>query len=144
MDRHNLKGIFNLVIGPPNPIGETMIQDHRIPLISFTGSTGVGRHVAETRGRRLGRTVLELGGSDPFVVLQDADLDAASDIGRAGPFFGHVAEPVTAGDEHHAGGHDGVHDLRVVAPAARHHGVAGTGGPPTPPWPPPEHHQPRR
>ncbi|HUI82169.1 MAG TPA: aldehyde dehydrogenase family protein, partial [Bryobacteraceae bacterium] len=46
-DRHGLKGIFNLVIGPSRPIGETLIHDARIPLISFTGSTEVGRHVSE-------------------------------------------------------------------------------------------------
>ncbi len=75
MDRHGLKGIFNLVIGPSRPIGETMIQDRRIPLISFTGSTEVGRHVSETVARRLGRSILELGGNNGIIVMDDADPD---------------------------------------------------------------------
>jgi aldehyde dehydrogenase (NAD+) len=75
LDRHNLKGIFNLVIGPPDPIGEKLIQDHRIPLVSFTGSTAVGRHVAETVARRLGRTILELGGNNGMIVMDDANPD---------------------------------------------------------------------
>jgi aldehyde dehydrogenase (NAD+) len=75
MDRHGLKGIFNLVIGPSKPIGETMINDRRIPLISFTGSTEVGRHVSETVARRLGRTILELGGNNGIIVMDDANPD---------------------------------------------------------------------
>src|SRR5579862_6368140 len=44
-ERHGLKGIFNLIVGPSNPIAESLIRDRRIPLVSFTGSTEVGRHV---------------------------------------------------------------------------------------------------
>jgi aldehyde dehydrogenase (NAD+) len=77
LDRHGLKGIFNLVIGPSKPIGETLIHDSRIPLVSFTGSTEVGRHVAEVVARRLGRSVLELGGNNGIIVMNDADLDLA-------------------------------------------------------------------
>ena len=61
LERHNLKGIFNLVIGPSTPIAETLIHDPRIPLISFTGSTQVGRHVSEVVAKRLGLTILETG-----------------------------------------------------------------------------------
>jgi aldehyde dehydrogenase (NAD+) len=75
LDRHNLKGIFNLVIGPSRPIGETMVQDPRVPLISFTGSTQVGRHVAEVIARRLGRAILELGGNNGIIVMDDANPD---------------------------------------------------------------------
>ncbi len=75
LDRHGLKGVFNLVIGPSNPIGETMINDRRIPLISFTGSTEVGRHVSETVARRLGRSILELGGNNGIIVMDDANPD---------------------------------------------------------------------
>jgi len=76
-DRHGLKGVFNLVIGPSNPIGEMLVNDPRIPLISFTGSTEVGRHVAEVIARRLGRSILELGGNNGIVVMDDANLDLA-------------------------------------------------------------------
>src|SRR5438552_12995801 len=46
-DRHGLKGVFNLLIGPSKPVAESLVNDPRIPLVSFTGSTEVGRHVAE-------------------------------------------------------------------------------------------------
>jgi aldehyde dehydrogenase (NAD+) len=75
MDRYGLKGVFNLVIGPSKPIGEALINDRRIPLISFTGSTEVGRHVSETVARRLGRTILELGGNNGIIVMDDANPD---------------------------------------------------------------------
>ena len=71
-DRHGLKGIFNLVIGPSRPIGEMLTTDPRIPLISFTGSTEVGRRVAEKVAGRLGRTILELGGNNGIIVMDDA------------------------------------------------------------------------
>ena len=73
MERFGLKGIFNLVIGASNPVGEGMIRDRRIPLISFTGSTEVGRHVAEVIAGRLGRAILELGGNNGIIVMNDAD-----------------------------------------------------------------------
>ncbi len=75
LDRHQLKGVFNLVIGPSKPIGETLIHDRRIPLVSFTGSTEVGRHVSEVVACRLGRTILELGGNNGIIVMDDADPD---------------------------------------------------------------------
>ena len=74
-DRHGLKGVFSLLIGKSTPIAESLINDRRVPLISFTGSTDVGRHVAETVARRLGRTILELGGNNGIIVMDDADLD---------------------------------------------------------------------
>ena len=74
-ERHGLKGIFNLVIGPSNPIGEALVGDRRIPLVSFTGSTQVGRHVAEVVAQRLGRTILELGGNNGIIVMDDANPD---------------------------------------------------------------------
>ena len=53
------------------------MNDQRIPLISFTGSTEVGRRVSETVARRLGRTILELGGNNGIIVMDDANLDLA-------------------------------------------------------------------
>jgi aldehyde dehydrogenase (NAD+) len=75
MERHGLKGIFNLVIGPSRPIAETLVHDPRIPLVSFTGSTEVGRHVGEVVARRLGRSILELGGNNGIIVMDDANPD---------------------------------------------------------------------
>ncbi len=74
---HGLDGVFNLVIGTGREVGERLLNDRRLPLISFTGSVKVGRHVAETVARRLGRTILELGGNNGIIVTEDANLDLA-------------------------------------------------------------------
>jgi aldehyde dehydrogenase (NAD+) len=75
LDRHNLKGIFNLVIGPSSEVGEALVADREIPLVSFTGSTEVGRRVAQVVAGRLGRTILELGGNNGIIVMDDANPD---------------------------------------------------------------------
>jgi aldehyde dehydrogenase (NAD+) len=75
MERNGCTGVFELVIGPSRPIAESLIADPRIPLVSFTGSTPVGRHVAEVVAGRLGRTILELGGNNGIIVMDDADPD---------------------------------------------------------------------
>jgi len=77
MQRAGVEGVFNLVIGPGSRIGEGLINDPRIPLISFTGSCSMGRHVAEATARRFGRSILELGGNNAIVVEPDADLELA-------------------------------------------------------------------
>jgi len=69
--------IFSLVIGQGGTIGERLISDSRIPLISATGSTRMGRHVAEIVARRLGRSLLELGGNNAIIATPTADLDLA-------------------------------------------------------------------
>jgi aldehyde dehydrogenase (NAD+) len=69
--------IMNLVIGDRIEIGERMVKDHRIPLVSATGSVRMGRQVAQLVAERLGRTLLELGGNNGVVVMDDADLDLA-------------------------------------------------------------------
>ncbi|HTQ57351.1 MAG TPA: aldehyde dehydrogenase family protein [Bryobacteraceae bacterium] len=75
--RHGLKGVFSLVIGRGDPVGEAMLNDPRVPLISFTGSTQVGRRVAQTVAQRMGRTILELGGNNGIIVMNDANFDLA-------------------------------------------------------------------
>ncbi len=77
MKRHGLEGIFNICIGKGSVIGERMTNDRRIPLISATGSTRMGIQVAEAVAKRLGRTILELGGNNAIVVMEDANLDLA-------------------------------------------------------------------
>jgi aldehyde dehydrogenase (NAD+) len=67
--------IFSLCAGPGSRIGERMINDPRLPLISFTGSTKMGRHVSECVAKRLGRTILELGGNNAIIVTPSADMD---------------------------------------------------------------------
>ncbi len=70
-------GVFNVVQGCGQPAGATLVEDPRVSIISFTGSTSVGRWIAEVAGRRLARVSLELGGKNPFIVCDDADLDQA-------------------------------------------------------------------
>jgi aldehyde dehydrogenase (NAD+) len=70
-------GILNLVIGDRKTIGETLIRDTRVPLISATGSVGMGRRVAQTVASRLGKTILELGGNNAVIVAPSANLDLA-------------------------------------------------------------------
>jgi len=67
--------IFSLVIGSGSSIGETMINDENIPLISFTGSTSMGRHVSQVVAGRFGKSILELGGNNCIVVDETADMD---------------------------------------------------------------------
>lgn len=69
--------IFSLVIGEPSEIGESLIRDERIQLVSATGSTRMGRHVSETVARRLGKCLLELGGNNAVIVAPSANLDLA-------------------------------------------------------------------
>ncbi|WP_022665878.1 aldehyde dehydrogenase family protein [Desulfospira joergensenii] len=77
VDKYGIEGIFNLVIGSREDVGEPMLHDKRIPLISATGSTAMGKHVGEVVGGRLGRTLLELGGNNAIIVTEDADMDMA-------------------------------------------------------------------
>jgi aldehyde dehydrogenase (NAD+) len=77
MADHGLTGIFTLLVGKGSEVGEQLIRDRRIPLVSFTGSTAVGRHVSEVVSARFGRTILELGGNNAIVVCEDARLDLA-------------------------------------------------------------------
>jgi aldehyde dehydrogenase (NAD+) len=77
MADHGLSGIFNLVIGSGRDVGDLLLADRRVPLISFTGSTKVGRHVSRTVAERFGRTILELGGNNAIIVTEEADLQLA-------------------------------------------------------------------
>jgi L-aminoadipate-semialdehyde dehydrogenase len=75
---HGLSGVFSLVVGSGRDVGELILNDPRLPLVSFTGSTNVGRRVAEAVSKRFGRTILELGGNNAIIVAEDADLDMAT------------------------------------------------------------------
>ncbi|MBE7541966.1 MAG: aldehyde dehydrogenase family protein [Bryobacteraceae bacterium] len=75
--RHGWEGVFTLVIGRGATVGERLLHDRRVPLISATGSCRMGYRVAEVVGRRVGRTILELGGNNGVIVTPDANLDLA-------------------------------------------------------------------
>jgi len=69
--------IFSLVIGRGSTIGEQLINDRRVPLVSATGSCAMGYRVGEVVGKRLGRTILELGGNNAIIVTPNADMKMA-------------------------------------------------------------------
>jgi aldehyde dehydrogenase (NAD+) len=75
---HGLSGIFNLAIGSGRDVGELLLNDPRVKLVSFTGSTQIGIHVSEAVARRFGRTILELGGNNGIIVSERADLSMAT------------------------------------------------------------------
>ncbi|MFQ5591568.1 MAG: aldehyde dehydrogenase family protein [Phycisphaerae bacterium] len=69
--------IFSLVVGAGHTVGERLISDRRVPLISATGSCKMGHHVGAVVGERLGRTILELGGNNAVIVTPHADMEMA-------------------------------------------------------------------
>ena len=72
-------GVLNVVQGLGPEAGQPLVEDERVALISFTGSTAVGRLIARIAGERLAKVCLELGGKNPLVVCDDADLELAAD-----------------------------------------------------------------
>jgi benzaldehyde dehydrogenase (NAD) len=75
------------VLGGGADVGQALVEDPNVRMISFTGSTATGRLVGEAAGRGLKRVVLELGGNSPLIVLEDADIEAASSAGAWGSFL---------------------------------------------------------
>ena len=71
------EGIFSLIVGKGSTVGEMLLNSKKIPLISVTGSTPVGRHAAEVVSKRFGKTILELGGNNAIIITPDADLKLA-------------------------------------------------------------------
>jgi alpha-ketoglutaric semialdehyde dehydrogenase len=80
-------GVFNLVMGRGSVVGEVMIGDRRIDAISFTGSVSTGRSIAAKAIARMAKIQLEMGGKNPLVVLDDADLPTAVNCAVNGAFF---------------------------------------------------------
>ena len=79
-------GVLHVLCGGPE-VGQALVEDPNVRMISFTGSTKTGRMVGEAAGRGLKRVVLELGGNSPLIVLEDADIEAASSAGAWGSFL---------------------------------------------------------
>lgn len=80
------EGLFHVIPGGVEA-GQAICEAPEIGMVSFTGSTAVGRLVGEAAGRNLKRVALELGGNNAFIVLEDADVDAASSTGAWGSFL---------------------------------------------------------
>lgn len=81
------RGVFNLVMGPGSIVGQTMLDSPDLAALSFTGSTGVGARVAESSARLGRKFQLEMGGKNPLVVLDDAELDVAVECAVQGSFY---------------------------------------------------------
>ena len=75
LEKNGYKGIFNLIIGRGSTIGECLINDNRVPLISATGSTRMGKRIGKVVGGRLGKTILELGGNNAIIVDETANME---------------------------------------------------------------------
>lgn len=71
------EGIFNLVVAESSVLGNSFLEDKRIPLFSITGSTAVGKRSAETIGKRLGKTILELGGNNAVIISDNCNIEMA-------------------------------------------------------------------
>ena len=80
-------GVFNLVMGRGSVVGNAMVQSPDVDAISFTGSVPVGRALAASAAQGLKKTQLEMGGKNPMVVMDDADLDVATDVCVNGAFY---------------------------------------------------------
>lgn len=109
-------GVFNLVLGKGSVIGPAMLEHPGIDAISFTGSQGVGEDIARIAGQRMIRCQLEMGGKNPLVVMDDADLDIAVDCALDGAFYA-TGQRCTASSRlivHHS-----IHDSFVERLAAR-------------------------
>lgn len=88
LDRAGLpKGVLNLVMGRGSVVGQTILDSPKVDAITFTGSTGTGKRVAEASVAKMRKFQLEMGGKNPFVVLDDADLNVAVDSAVNGAFF---------------------------------------------------------
>ena len=88
MREHGLpENVFQVVTGKGSVLGEALVTDRRVAKVAFTGSTPVGKRVAELAARGVKRVTLELGGSDPMIVLDDADIDGAVSAASVGRFF---------------------------------------------------------
>ena len=90
LKKHGYIGIFNTLIGSGSVVGERMLNDKRVQLVSFTGSTRMGRHVSKVVSERFGKTILELGGNNAIIVDETADMNmvipaiAFGSVGTAG------------------------------------------------------------
>jgi aldehyde dehydrogenase family 7 protein A1 len=86
LEKNGFKNVFTVCCGDGPDIGEAVVNDKRLPLVSFTGSTKIGRHVSAEVHRRFGKTILELGGNNATIVMPDSDQDLA----LQGSIFGAV------------------------------------------------------
>ncbi|MDR7156430.1 aldehyde dehydrogenase (NAD+) [Sphingobium xenophagum] len=80
-------GVFNLVMGRGGVVGDTIVGHHDIDAVSFTGSQAVGQQLASQLAGRLAKVQLEMGGKNPLIVLDDADLGVAVEVAAQGAYY---------------------------------------------------------
>ncbi len=105
------KGVFNLVMGPGSQVGQTLTDSHAVKAISFTGSVGVGRRLISAVAGRQGKVQAEMGGKNPLVILDDADLAVAINAAVQGAYFS-TGQRCTASSRFIVA--DGIHDAFVA------------------------------
>jgi len=110
------EGVFNLVMGRGSVVGEAILSDKRVAGISFTGSVETGHKVAQAVVARMAKVQLEMGGKNPLVVLDDADLDVAVNCAVQGAYYS-TGQRCTASSRLIVTG--GIHDRFVDAVAAK-------------------------
>ena len=116
------EGVLGLVFGPGGEIGNALVESDGVNAISFTGSVETGRGIAEACARRGVRVQLEMGGKNPLVVLDDADLEIAVDCALQGAYFS-TGQRCTASSRLVVTA--GIHDRFVAAPDRAPRGDAG-------------------
>ena len=109
-------GVFNLVMGRGSEVGQVLLDDKRVDAISFTGSVATGRRIASACVARMAKFQLEMGGKNPMVVLDDADLDVAVAAAVNSGFFS-TGQRCTASSRLIVT--EGIHDRFVAAMAER-------------------------
>lgn len=82
------KGTAALIMGDGPVVGQTIAESHDVDMVSFTGSTGVGRHIMQAAAGNMKKVSLELGGKSPNIIFDDADLETAVDYSLFGIFMG--------------------------------------------------------
>jgi len=110
------RGVFNLVIGPGSQVGQTIADSRSVKAVSFTGSVGVGRRLIAACAQRQARVQAEMGGKNPLVVLDDADLGVAVNAAVQGAYFS-TGQRCTASSRFIVTA--GIHDAFVEAVRAR-------------------------
>ena len=107
-------GVFNLVMGRGSEVGQVLLDDQRVHAISFTGSVATGQRIAQACVARMAKFQLEMGGKNPMVVLDDADLDVAVNAALNSGFFS-TGQRCTASSRLIVT--DGIHDRFIAAMA---------------------------
>jgi acyl-CoA reductase-like NAD-dependent aldehyde dehydrogenase len=109
-------GVFNLVMGRGSEVGQVLLDDKRVNAISFTGSVATGQRIAQACIARMAKFQLEMGGKNPMVVLDDADLDVAVNAALNSGFFS-TGQRCTASSRLIVT--EGIHDRFIAAMAEK-------------------------